>query len=199
MPLYLPKNTMILHLKYDFHVACRRIVEEQLSQMDLDFTMNSFSELVVKTELSPELLQSLHHQLHRYGIEVVESSKSILVQKIKDCIIGMVYLEDKLPTVKISAHLASQLHHSYGYLSNLFSEVTYTSIENFIILQKIERAKQLITTKGLTFTEIAWQLNYSSLAHFCTQFKNATGLTPTSFQRIIQKRRENNADEAAAN
>ena len=87
-------------------------------------------------------------------------------------------------------YLAEKLNHSYGYLSNLFSDVTYTSIENFIIIQKIELAKQLMIGNQLTLTEIAYRLNYSSVAHLSTQFKNTTGITPSAFQRIITKRRE---------
>jgi AraC-like DNA-binding protein len=128
--------------------------------------------------------------LNDYGIEIVESNKNILVQKIKDAIIEMVYVEDKLPVSKISAYLADKLSHSYGYISNVFAEVTYTSIENFIILHRVELAKKLITIDELSFTEIAHKLNYSSLSHFCTQFKNITGLTPSTFKRIIIKRRE---------
>jgi len=113
-----------------------------------------------------------------------------LVQKIKDTITEMVNSEEPL-TVKSSVYLTEKLNHSYGYLSNLFSEVTYTSIENFIIIQKIELAKNLIINNQLTLTEIAFKLNYSSVAHLSTQFKNITGITPSAFQRIIAKRRLN--------
>jgi AraC-like DNA-binding protein len=82
------------------------------------------------------------------------------------------------------------LNYNYSYISNVFSEVTYTSIENFIILQKIELAKQLIIANELTLTEIAYNLNYSSVAHLSTQFKNTTGITPSAFQRIVSKRKE---------
>ena len=101
----------------------------------------------------------------------------------------MVFNEDVVINVKSSVYLADTLEHSYGYLSNLFSEVTYTSIENFIILQKIEFAKQLIIKQEFSLTEIAFRLNYSSVAHLSTQFKNTTGITPSAFQRIIAKRR----------
>lgn len=87
-------------------------------------------------------------------------------------------------------YLAEKLNHSYGYISNLFSELTYTSIENYIILQKIEYTKQLIINNQLSLTEIAYKLNYSSVAHLSTQFKNTTGITPSAFQRIIKRRRE---------
>lgn len=101
----------------------------------------------------------------------------------------MVFNEETVVNVKTSAYLADKLEHSYGYLSNLFSEVTYTSIENFLIIQKIEYAKQLIIKGDLSLTEIAFKLDYSSVAHLSTQFKNTTGITPTAFQRIITKRR----------
>lgn len=101
----------------------------------------------------------------------------------------MVSSEEPL-NVKASVYLSEKLSHSYGYLSNLFSEITYSSIENYIMLQKIERAKNLIIKDSLTLTEVAYKLNYSSVAHLSTQFKNITGITPSQFQRIISKRRE---------
>jgi AraC-like DNA-binding protein len=180
---------MKIYIKYDIHAACKKILQEQLNKLALTYVLHGFGEIDIKEMMSNEQLEELNKCLKDYGIEIVESNKSILVQKIKDAIKEMVYLEEKLPATKISAYLADKLHYSYGYLANLFSDVTYTSIENFIILQKMERAKELISTSELTFTEMAWKLNYSSVAHFSTQFKNATGLTPTTFQRIIHKRR----------
>ncbi len=100
----------------------------------------------------------------------------------------MISREENLPAVKISAYIAERVNYSYGYLAALFSEITYTSIENFIILQKIERAKQMILTGDLTLTEIAFRLNYSSVAHLSSQFKKTTGLTPSVFQSIIKKK-----------
>ena len=108
---------------------------------------------------------------------------------MKDTIIDMVLNANDTITVKSSVYLSDKLGHSYGYLSNLFSEVTYTSVENFIILQRIEYAKSLLINTELTLTEIAFKLQYSSVAHLSTQFKNTTGITPTTFQRIIVKRR----------
>ena len=183
---------MKIYVKYDIHAACKKILQEQLNKLGLTYTIIGFGEVDIKETMSNEQLKELNSSLNDYCIEIVESNKSILVQRIKDTIKEMVYLEDKLPATKISAYLADKLNYSYGYLANLFSDVTYTSIENFIILQKMERAKELINTSELTFTEIAWKLNYSSVAHFSTQFKSSTGLTPTTFQRIIHKRRGTN-------
>lgn len=160
-----------------------------MDKLKLEHEILSINELKIKDELSSQQVAELNAALKSYGIEVVENQKNALVQKIKNTIIEMVYLEDNLPTIKTSSYLADKLNHSYGYIANLFSEVTYSSIENFIILQKIERAKQLIAHSDLTLTEISNKLNYSSVAHLSNQFKKTTGLSPSVFQRIINKRR----------
>jgi AraC-like DNA-binding protein len=188
---------MNLYIKYDIPTTCKRVLQDILDKHNLDYSLKNFWEVEFKRTLSESELNELTSGLNNYGIQIVESHKSMLVQKIKDAITEMVYMEDKLPTSKTSSYLADKLKHRYGYISNLFSEVTYTSIENFIILQKIERAKQLLITNELTITEIAWKLNYSSVAHLSNQFKNVTGLTPSMFQRIINKRRTARTEEEA--
>jgi AraC-like DNA-binding protein len=186
---------MNLYIKYDIPATCKKVLQDILDNHNLDYSLKSFWEVELKETLSESELSELSSGLNNYGIQIVESHKSILIQKIKDAIIEMVYMEDKLPISKTSSYLADKLKHRYGYISNLFSEVTYTSIENFIILQKIERAKHLLITNELTITEIAWKLNYSSVAHLSNQFKNVTGLTPSMFQRIINRRRTARAEE----
>lgn len=180
---------MKLYLKYNIPTICKKVLEEQMDKLNLSYSILGFGEAEITENVTATTLKQLHAMLHTYGIEVVGTQKSILVQKTKDVIIEMVYLEDDLPESKISAYLAKKLKHSYGYIANVFSDVTFTSIENFIIIQKIERAKELILTNELSFAEIAWKLNYSSSAHFSTQFKKTTGLTPSAFQRIIKRRR----------
>lgn len=182
---------MKIYLKYDMPVVCKKVLEEQLNKLEITYTLTGFGEVEINETETSEKYSQLKSSLSQYGIDIVESQKSILVQKIKDTITEMIYLDDKIQNSKFSVYLSERLNYSFGYLSNVFSEVTFTSIENFIILQKTERAKQMISTNQLSFTEIAWQLNYSSAAHFSTQFKNATGLTPSAFQRIINKRRIN--------
>ncbi|MGZ4118863.1 MAG: AraC family transcriptional regulator, partial [Bacteroidia bacterium] len=130
---------MKLYIKYDINIACKKIIQDQLDSLDLDYDIVSLGEVDIKDTISSKQHHQLNAALNKYGIEIVATKKSILIQKIKDAITEIVYLDEKLPTSKISHHIANKLNHSYGYLSNLFSEVTYTSIENFIILQKIER------------------------------------------------------------
>jgi AraC-like DNA-binding protein len=179
---------MNLYLKYDTYLACKKILQEQFEKFELSYNLKSFWEVEISESVPGPTLEELSSSLNFYGIQIVGSHKNILVQKIKDAIIEMVYMEEKLPTSKTSSYLAEKLNHKYGYISNIFSEITYSSIENFIILQKIERAKELLISNELTISEIAWKLNYSSVAHFSNQFKNVTGLTPSMFQRIINKR-----------
>jgi AraC-like DNA-binding protein len=176
-------------LKFDFNILTKKLLEEKLDSLGIKYSILSFGEIEILEELEDQKLEEIVSLLASYGIEVIENQKSILVQKIKDTISEIVLQENSL-NVKSSVYLAEKLNHSYGYLSNLFSEVTYTSIENFIILQKIELAKQFIINDKLSLTEIAYKLNYSSVAHLSTQFKNTTGITPSAFQRIIAKRRE---------
>ena len=134
---------MKLYIKYDINAVCKKILQDQLERLELSYNFLGYTEVEIKEDVSSEKLKEFYSALNDYGIEVVESSKSILVQKIKDAIIEMVYMEEKLPVSKISSYLADKMSHSYGYLSNVFADVTYTSIENFIILHRIELAKKL--------------------------------------------------------
>lgn len=181
---------MKIFVKFDFTKTCTKVIEETLTALDIKYTMSNFGEIKFLGKVSKEKFNSFHQVLDDYGIEIIENQKVILVQKMKDAILEMISNSDDNINVKSSVYLSDKLGHSYGYLSNLFSEVTYTSIENFIILQKIEQAKTFITNTDLSLTEIAYKLNYSSVAHLSTQFKNTTGITPTTFQRIIAKRRD---------
>jgi AraC-like DNA-binding protein len=176
-------------IKFDINIVTKKLLEDLLKPFNIKFRVIGFGEIEFLENVSQPKIDEITAILNEYGIEIIENQKSILVQKIKDTITEMVNSEEPL-AVKSSVYLADKLNHSYGYLSNLFSEVTYTSIENYIIIQKIELAKNLIINNQLTLTEIAFKLNYSSVAHLSTQFKNITGITPSAFQRILMKRRE---------
>ena len=180
---------MKLFLKFDFNTIAKIHLEDLLAKSNVKFKTISFGEIEITEKLSASELSDLTNSLNTHGIDIIENQKAVFVQKIKDAIIEMIQTEDTI-MVKSSVFLSEKLNHSYGYISNLFSEITYTSIENFIIIQKIELAKQLLTINDLSLTEIAFKLNYSSVSHLSTQFKNTTGITPSSFQRIISKRKE---------
>lgn len=177
-----------LNIKYDIHRAASMILQEKLEELGIPYQMNGFGEVQVNGSISPEQYKALETSIKRYGIEIIDNPKNAIVQKIKEVLIELVYSDAKLPDSKISAYIADKMNLSYSYLAKIFAEVTYTSIENFMILQRIERVKKLIIEEKLTCTEVAWKMNYSSVAHLSNQFKKTTGLSPTTFQRIIERR-----------
>lgn len=178
-----------MYVKFDFNALCKKVLDEKLKEHGLKYRLLNFGEVEFYEPLTQEQHSLFKKNLEDYGIEIIESQKTALVQKIKDAIVELVFSEEIIP-VKASIYISERLNHSYGYLSNLFSELAYTSIENFIIMQKIEHAKELIIRNKQSLTEIAHKLNYSSVAHLSTQFKNTTGITPSQFQKIIGKRRK---------
>jgi AraC-like DNA-binding protein len=181
---------MRLCYKYDVQLVCKKVIEQELLGLGIKYAFIGNGELELRGDVLPEVLEDLNKRLVEYGINIINNQRDSLIQKIKETIIEMIYSEGGPPNEKTSEYLSKRLHFSYGYLSNLFSEVTWTTIENFIILQKIERAKELLISGNYTLTEIAYKLDYSSVAHLSNQFKKTTGLTPSSFRRIIERRKE---------
>jgi AraC-like DNA-binding protein len=179
---------MKMYVKFDFNALCRKVLDEKLQEYGLKYRMLDFGEVEFYEDFTQEQHLTFKKKLQDYGIEIIESQKIALVQKIKDAIVELVFSENNI-SVKASIYIAEKLNHSYGYLSNMFSEITYTSIENFIIIQKIEYAKELMMSNKYSLTEISLRLNYSSVAHLSSQFKNITGLTPSLFLKIIGKRK----------
>jgi len=183
-------------IQIDINIVGKKLLQEHLDQLQLNYLLRGTGEVEINEPFSDDQLNELTFGLNKYGIEIIEDEKSILIQKIKDAIIELVYMDEKTPnTSSIPTYLSDKLKYSYGYLSNLFSSSTFTTIENFTQLQKIERSKHLIINSELNISEIAWKLNYSSIAHFSNQFKKGTGLTPSTFQRIIKKRRQVQIEE----
>lgn len=175
-------------LTYNASDLGRRIVSEQLEKLGVAFRFNDFGHLLITETISDELREKMIGALKAYDIILSKEGKNSLIHDVKKAIDDLIFSKE-IRTQKISAYLSKKLNYSYAYLSNLFSEETYTSIENFIILRKIEHAKKLMLDGGMNLTEIAYELDYSSVAHLSGQFKKTTGLTPTSFLRILEKRK----------
>lgn len=185
---------MTLYLKYDFNAVCRAVLKEQLDELGIPYSIVSNGEVQIQNKIDDVQYQTLADRLKKYGIDILDGHKSELVQRIKDAIHEMIEDENS-KNLKISVYLADKLNYSYAYLSNLFSENTYTSIENYVILQKVDRAKELLLKSNLTLTEIAHRLNYSSVAHLSSQFKKTTGLAPSAFQQIVERRKKNRSNQ----
>ena len=188
-PVLLGKIRMKLFIKYMVSIRCKMVVKSELEKLGLDHGVVDLGEVEVKGHLSGEQRESLRKALLMSGLELMDDKKAILLEKIKNVIIEMVHYMDEGPKVKNSDYISEKLHHNYTYLANLFSEATGITIEQYIIAHKIERAKELLLYDELTLTEISYRLNYSSVAHLSSQFKKVTGLTPSFFKDLKQKRR----------
>ena len=171
-------------------IRCKMVVKSELDKLGLHYTVVELGEVHVDEEVSDEQRNELRTALLQSGLELMDDKKAILVEKIKNVIIEMVHYEDELPKTNFSDYLSEKLNYNYTYLANLFSETKGITIEHFMILHKIERVKELILYDELNLSEIAWKLHYSSVAHLSHQFKKITGLTPSYFKTLREKRHE---------
>lgn len=179
---------MTLFVKYDLDLLCKTLLKEQLDAQDISYSLGSLGEIHIEGKLSPEKQENLTAALKKYGIDILSKQKVSLIDRIKNAIDDYLRNED-FRTEKLSTYLSKKLHYSYAHLSTVFSENTYMSVENYTILKKIDLAKELICNTNLTLTEIAFRLDYSSVAHLSRQFKKTTGLTPSVFQSIMNKKK----------
>jgi len=168
---------------------CKMAVKDALRSLGLHFVLVDLGEVDIMEKISPEQRELLSVALLDSGLELMDDKRAVLIEKIKNAIIEMVHHSDELIKVNFSEYLSEKLNHDYTYLANLFSEVQGTTIEQFIISHKIERIKELIIYDELNITEIAWKMNYSSVAHLSNQFKKVTGLSPSHFKQLKDKRR----------
>lgn len=170
-------------------IRCKMMVKAELKKLGLHYVTLSLGEVDVMENITKEQRMQLQTALLKSGLELMDDKKAMLIEKIKNIIVEMVHYTDEVPKVNFSDFLSKKLEYNYTYLANLFSETEGTTIEHFIILNKIERVKEFIIYDELTLTEIAGKLHYSSVAHLSNQFKKITGLTPTFFKSLKHKRR----------
>lgn len=168
---------------------CKVAVKEELRKLGLHFMVVDLGEVEIMENIPAEVREQLRIALFKLGFELMDDKRSVLIEKIKNTIIEMVHHSDEISKGNFSSFLSQKLNYDYTYLANFFSEVQGTTIEQFIISHKIERIKELIIYGELTITEIAWKMNYSSVAHLSNQFKKVTGLSPSHFKQMKEKKR----------
>jgi len=179
---------MKIYIKNMVCLRCKLVVEMELKQLGLHPVSVELGEADIQEELSSAQLTRFNDQLRQCGLELMDDHKSILVEKVKTLIIELVQEHNAELSTNLSDYLSDRLNHDYTYLANLFSEVKGTSIEKFFLAHKIERVKELLIYEDLTLSEIADMLHYSSVAHLSGQFHKLTGLTPTHFRQLKDKR-----------
>jgi YesN/AraC family two-component response regulator len=165
-------------------IRCQMAVKYELEKLGLHHTRVELGEAEITEDLSAEQLDNLNTSLKKIGLELLNDKKNITVEKIKAIIIELVHFNEDQIKTNLSDYLSEKLNHNYTYLSNLFSEIKGTSIENFYLSNKIEKVKELLLYDELNLTEIAYKLHYSSVAHLSNQFKKMTGLTPSHFKNL---------------
>jgi AraC-like DNA-binding protein len=170
-------------------IRCKMLLKSELEKLGLHPRKIELGEADIEEEISPEQWNELNIALKRSGIELMENKKSILIEKIKGIIVELVHYSEDPLEINFSDYLSQKMNHDYTYLANLFSENTGITIEHFLIAHKIERVKELLVYDELNITEIAWVMHYSSVAHLSNQFKKMTGLTPSHFKKIKEKKR----------
>lgn len=182
---------MKLYIKYMVSLRCKIMVKEELKKLGMKHISVNLGIIEVFEDITQEQQTQLKENLLKLGLELLDDKKSILVEKIKNVIINMIHHTNKLPQMNYSDYISEKLSHNYTYLANIFSEVKGITIQKFIIIHKIERVKELLLYDELNLTEISYKLHYSSVAHLSNQFKKITGLTPTFYKQLGERRRSN--------
>lgn len=182
---------MKLYIKYMVSLRCKMMVKEELKKLGVRYVTVDLGMVDILGEISSLQREKLKINLLKSGLELLDDRKSILIEKIKIVITEMIHYSDELPKVNYSDYISEKIGYDYTYLSNIFSEVKGITLQQFIIIHKIERVKELLLYDELNLTEIAYKLHYSSVAHLSNQFKKVTGLSPSFYKQLKQRREDN--------
>ncbi|WP_224018583.1 helix-turn-helix domain-containing protein [Ferruginibacter albus] len=165
-------------------------VQAELEKLGLHHKSIKLGEAEIEENADIEKLDELNNALKQSGIELIEDKKSILIEKVKTTIINLIHYSEEPLAINFSVYLSQQLGYDYTYLSNIFSSTLGITIEHYFILHKIEAVKELLTSSDLNITQIAWKMQYSSIAHLSHQFKKITGVSPSNFKKLEHKNRK---------
>ena len=182
---------MKLYIKYMVSLRCKMMVKEELKKLGLNYVIVDLGMVEILEDITEFQHKELKNNLLKSGLELLDDKKSILIEKIKNLITEMIHYSDELPKENYSDYISEKLNYNYTYLANTFSEVQGITIQQYIILHKIERVKELLLYDELNLTEISYKLNYSSVAHLSNQFKKVTGLSPSFYKQLKQNRKKN--------
>ncbi len=170
-------------------IRCKIIVRQVLTNLGYHYLIVEMGSAEIVENITLIQKDELKAALLKFGLELMDDKKSILIEKIKGVIVELIHYSDEPLKTNFSNYLSAKLAHDYTYLANLFSEAESMTMEHFIINQKIERVKELLVYDELSLTEISYQLHYSSVAHLSNQFKRTTGFTPSHFKKLKNQRK----------
>jgi len=175
---------MKLYIKNMVSNRCKMIVKSELEEFGLHFIIVDLGEVEIMEKITSEQRILLNQNLEKSGLGLMDDKKKILIEKIKNIIVELVYYSEKQPKINLSDFISEKLNYDYTYLANLFSENQSITIEHFFLNHKIERVKELLVYEDISLTEISYKLHYSSVGHLSNQFKKMTGLSPTKYKKL---------------
>jgi AraC-like DNA-binding protein len=178
-----------LFVKYMISNRCKLAVKEELKKLGLHFVVVDLGEVEIMEDMTPEQHKQLQLGLISAGLELMDDKRAVLIERIINVITEMIHHAEEVPKVNYSDYISEKLSYDYTYLSNLFSEVKGITIQQFIIIHKIEKVKEYLLYDELSLTEISYKMHYSSVAHLSNQFKKITGITPSDYKLLKDKRR----------
>lgn len=180
---------MKLYIKYMVSIRCKMAVRAELENLNIHYRTIELGEADIFGDITDEQRGVLKKGLLKSGLELMDDKIAMIIEKIKNVVVEMVHYANEPIKINFSHYLSEKLNHDYTSISTLFSEVTGTTIEHYIIAHKIEKVKELLLYDELSLTEISYKLNYSSVAHLSNQFKKVTGLSPSYFKSLKQHRK----------
>jgi AraC-like DNA-binding protein len=183
-----------LYIKYMVSLRCKLKVKEELRKLNIRYGVVDLGVVEIFKDLSPEIRDILKINLKKSGLELLDDKKSIIIERIQNAVVEMIHYSDELPKVNFSDYISEKLELDYTYLSNMFAEIKGFTLQNFIIMHKIEKVKELLFYDELNLSEISYRLQYSSVAHLSAQFKKMTGLTPSFYKKLRKARTVNLED-----
>lgn len=189
--LVIPNVKAKLYIKYMVSLRCKLMVKEELKKLGIKYVVVDLGVVEILEDITSLQREKLKLNLLKSGLELLDDKRSILIERIQNVVVEMIHFSDERPKTNYSDFISEKMGYDYTYLSNIFAEVKGLTLQNYIITHKIEKVKELLLYDELNLTEISYRLQYSSVAHLSNQFKNITGLTPSFYKQLKQKRNGN--------
>jgi YesN/AraC family two-component response regulator len=186
--LIIPNVKVKLYIKYMVSLRCKLMVKDELEKLNIKYVVIDLGVAELFEDISHEQRETLKENLLKSGLELLDDKRSIIIERIQNIVVDMIHFSNELPKINYSNYISEKLGYDYTYLSNMFAEVKGITLQNYIIMHKIEKVKELLLYNQINLTEIAHLLQYSSVAHLSNQFKKITGLTPSFYKQLKTKR-----------
>jgi AraC-like DNA-binding protein len=186
--LVVPEVKVKLFIKYMVSLRCKLVVMQELKKLGIRYVVVDLGVAEIFEDITSEQRELLKVNLQKSGLELLDDKRSIIIERIQNVVVEMIHYAEELPKSNYSVHISEKMGYDYTYLSNMFAEVKGITLQNYIIMHKVEMAKELILYNELNLTEISQLLQYSSVAHLSNQFKKITGLTPSFYKQLKKKR-----------